>query len=381
MTNLNYNNIAVFSISGIGNTIFAVPMLRLLRQNYPDAKITLFVRFKAAKDLFGSCPYVDEINIVDYSIVKGLINKFLLIFNLRRRKYDLNITAFPSEKREKNFFSYLIGAPVRVSHKYEKEKIADLGFLQTIRISVDTTLHDLDQNLLLLQALGINITHADRRLKVWIPKDDEMFALDYLKKLLGEQKREEKIVIGFHAGSSDEFGMLHKRWGIHNFARLADMIINKYDAEVLLFGGPEEKDLKYGIAQLMKHSPVIVEKTSIQKDAALIKNCDLFVSNDSGNMNLALALGVKTIGLFGPVDSVRADLKNDKHKVIKSSVPCSPCWSIANISEPLICTQSEVICMKQITVEKVFIAVQEFLSELDKTPAFKMIERKNKVLM
>ena len=380
MTNLNYN-IAVFSISGIGNTIFAVPMLRLLRQSYPEAKITLFVRFKAAKDLLSYCSYVDEIIIVDYSVVKGLKNKLRLIFNLRRRKFELNITAFPSEKREKNFFSYLIGAPVRVSHKYIKEKITDLGFLQTARVPVDITIHDLDQNMLLLSALGIDISHADRQLQVWVPEADEMFAFAYLKKLLGEEKREKKIIIGFHAGSSDEFGMTHKRWGIHNFARLADMIIEKYNALILLFGGPEEKDLKYGTAQQMKNSPVIIEKTSIQKDAALIKNCDLFVSNDSGNMNLALALGVKTIGLFGPVGSVRADLKNEQHKVIKSPAPCSPCWSIANISEPLICTQPEVICMKQITVERVFRAVEEYLSELDKTVAHKMIERKNKVLV
>ena len=380
MTPAHYNNIAVFSISGIGNTIFAVPMLRRLRQSYPEAKITLFVRFPAAKNLLSHCPYVDDIIIVDNNTVKGLKSRFRLILDLRRKKFDLNITAFPSEKREKNLFSYLIGAHVRVAHKYINEKITDLGFLQTTRIPVDTTIHDLDQSLSLLEALGIDISRADRRLQVWVPAEDEQFAFEYLKKLLGEEKREAKIIIGFHAGSSNEFGMLHKRWGIHNFARLADMIIDKYNAAILLFGGPEEKELKHSIAGLMKHSPVIVEKTSIQKDAALIKNCDLFVSNDSGNMNLALALGVKTIGLFGPVGSVRADLKNNQHKVIESPAPCSPCWSIANISQPLVCTQPEVICMKQIAVERVFRTVEECLSELNKKPAVKAPVRRDRAL-
>lgn len=378
MTPSSYNNIAVFSISGIGNTIFAVPMLRLLRQSYPQAKITLFVRFQAAKNLLSHCPYVDDIIVVDNNTITGLKSRFRLILDLRRKKFDLNITAFPSEKKEKNFFSYLVGAPVRVAHKYINEKITDFGFLQTIRVPVDTKIHDLDQSLRLLEPLGIDMSKADRQLQVWVPEEDEIFAFEYLRKLLGDEKREEKIIIGFHAGSSNEFGMLHKRWDIHNFARLADMIIDKYNALILLFGGPEEKELKHGIARLMKHSPVIVEKTSIQKDAALIKNCDLFVSNDSGNMNLALALGVKTIGLFGPVGSVRADLKNSQHKVIESPAPCSPCWSIANISEPLVCTQPEVICMKQITVERVFCAVEECLLELKKKPVVKMPGRREK---
>ena len=357
-----YSKIAVFSISGIGNTIFAVPMLRLLRQSYPNAHISLFVRFQAAKDLLKECPYVDDIRVVNEKLVNSLKSKIGLILELRKEKFDLSITAFPSEKREKNIFSFLIGSPMRVTHKYLRDAITDLGFLQTIRVLVDITIHDLDQNLKLLDAIGIEIKNADRKLQVWIPEEDENFANNYVENILDNGKADGAILVGFHAGSSDEFGMLHKRWGTNNFAKLADMLIEKYNAKILLFGGPEEKELKNSIAVQMKHSPVIVEKTSIQKDAAIIKRCDLFISNDSGNMNLSLAVGTKTIGLFGPVGSVRANLHNEQHVVIESLVPCSPCWSLANIFEPLICTQPKVICMKQITVERVFKAADEYLA-------------------
>ncbi|MBN1352384.1 glycosyltransferase family 9 protein [candidate division KSB1 bacterium] len=362
-----FKNIAVSSISGIGNSIFAVPMLRLLRKNFPEAKITLFVRFKPARALLDECPYVDEIMVIDYSTVKSFKSKVRLICELRRRKFDLLITAFPSEKREKNLFAFLIGAGVRISHKYVNSKFSDLGFLQSVRIPVDISIHDLEQNLRLLEIIGIDTTNADRKLQIWTSEDDQTFAANYIEKLLGEGRRKDKILVGFHAGSSEEFGMTYKRWGARNFARLGNLITEKYDAKILLFGGPEEKGLKMAIAERMKVTPVIVEKTSMPKDAAIMDYLDLFVSNDSGNMNLALAVGIFTIGLFGPVDSVRADLKNEQHVVINSPAHCSPCWGLANITEPLICSLPEVICMKQIALETVFDAADKYLSKLIET--------------
>ncbi|MBN2010346.1 glycosyltransferase family 9 protein [candidate division KSB1 bacterium] len=358
---LEFKNIAVLSVSGIGNTIFAVPMLRLLRKQYPNAHIVLFVRFKAARDLFQACPYVDEIIVVDYAILKTLKERIQFVLDIRQRKFDLCIIPFPSEKRDKNIFSFLTGAPVRISNSYVIDRITDLGFLQTKRIPVDVTIHDLDQNLRILEELGIDTSNADRTLQVWVSDEDKAFAKKYLQEKLGADNLNKKLIVGFHAGSSEEFGMTYKRWAPENFARLGDMILEKYDAEILLFGGPEEKELKQAIAKSMKRTPHIIEKTSLPKDAAIMDYCHLFVSNDSGNMNLALAVGVKTIGLFGPVDSVRADLKSEQHRIIQSPAHCSPCWGLANITEPLICTQPEVICMKKIAYDSVQKIVDEYL--------------------
>jgi heptosyltransferase II len=359
--NTEFKNIAILSVSGIGNTIFAVPMLRLLRKHYPSAHIVLFVRFKAARDLFQSCPYVDEIIVIDYAIVKTLMERIKLIMEIRQRKFDLCIIPFPSEKRDKNIFSFLTGAPVRISHCYVMDRITDLGFLQTKRIPVNVTIHDLDQNLNILHELGIDISQADRSLQVWVSEEDKAFARKYLQEKLGNDNVIENLLVGFHAGSSEEFGMTYKRWDPKNFAKLGDMIVEKYHAKILLFGGPEEKELKETIAKNMKYPPYIIEKTSLPKDAAIMDYCNLFVSNDSGNMNLALAVGVKTIGLFGPVDSVRADLKNEQHRIIQSPAHCSPCWGLANITEKLVCSQSEVICMKQISFDSVKKVVEEYL--------------------
>ncbi|MCI0515544.1 glycosyltransferase family 9 protein [candidate division KSB1 bacterium] len=358
----NFKKIAVFSISGIGNTIFAVPLLRALHEHYPAAKIYLFVRFNAAKALLDNCPFLAAIEVIDAAIINTFYKKVKLIQRLRRERFDLAITAFPSEKREKNLFSFLVGAPVRVSHQYNPAPITELGFLQTHRAPVDFRVHDLEQNLQMLTMLDLDISQASRKLELWVPAAARQFAVEYLNANAGVTPGKSGILVGLHAGSSEEFGMILKRWGIQNFAALADRIIETYQAKILLFGGPEEKALKYGIAKLMRHEPIIVEKTSILKDAALMQHCQLFVSNDSGNMNLALALGVNTIGLFGPVESTRANVRQAHHKIIKSPAPCSPCWKLTNLTQPLVCTQPEVICMQQITVERVFEAVAEFLS-------------------
>ena len=362
MNNHNIKNIAVFSISGIGNTIFSVPLIRSLRRNYPYAHISVFVRFKASRDLLISCPFVDDVEVVDYSLAKSIWEKVSTIYQLRKKKFDLSIIAFPSQKREKNVFSFLVGAKLRISHKYIDEKFTNLGFLQNARYPVKKGIHDLEQNLNLLRLLNIGDNNFERKLEVCISKQDKVFAKKYLEKIV--HNRSASLLIGFHPGSSSEFGMYLKRWDIKNFALLADRISKAYNAKVFIFGGPDEKRLKIKMAKLMKFSSILVETNSIRKDAALISELDMFISNDSGNMNLSLAMGTLTVGLFGPVDSSRANLQSENMVIIKSNAKCSPCLRVENISSPLVCPYSEPICMNSITVDSVYQIIGKKLDKI-----------------
>ena len=134
-----------------------------------------------------------------------------------------------------------------------------------------------------------------------------------------------------------------------------------------MFGGPEEHGLNQEIEQLMKHKPFIVEDLSLKAVAALIQQCGIFVTNDSGLMHVSVAVGTKTIALFGPTDPSRTAPYGADHIVIERNLKCSPCWGKHNLGIGIIpCIYDNNLCMQQITVQEVFDPVAEYLQEKQK---------------
>ncbi len=352
--------IAVFGLSGIGITLLIVPMLRKLKKEFPNSKITYIVRFKQSKKLLEDCPYCDEILVCSLKEL-GSIRKILsFISNLRRRRFDISITTFPSNGVLKNIFAYLVGAKVKITHSYNIKRISSLSFLQNVRVPVDLTAHDIDQNLNLLIPLGITIENAEHTLNIWPKRKNELnrFALSFLK---DNGIGGERVIIGMHLGSSEEFGMIHRRWPVRYFAKLADMIIDKTKAKILIFGGPKEEDLKNKLKELCKNknNVIIANDLDITQVAFLIKKCSLFISNDSGLMHLAVTQDVRTIGIFGPADPRRTGPYGKEHIVIRKNLACSPCWSLENIGKRFRCTRKTIECLELLKPNEVFDVIQD----------------------
>lgn len=351
--------IAVFGLSGIGITLLIVPMLRKLKKEFPSSKITYIVRFKQSKKLLEDCPYCDEI-LVCSSKELGSIRKILnFISNLRRRKFDISITTFPSNSVLKNIFAYLVGAKVKITHSYNIKRVSNLSFLQNIRVPVDLTAHDIAQNLNLLIPIGITVENAEHTLNIWPERENGLdgFALSFLKDngIGGEE-----VIIGMHPGSSEEFGMTYKRWPVKNFAKLADMIIDASDTKILVFGGEKEESVKNKLKELCKNKNkvIIISYLDIIQVASLIKRCSLFISNDTGLMHLAVARGVKVVGIFGPTDPRRTRPSGDEHMVIRKDLACSPCWSLENIGKRFRCVRKNIDCLELLKPDEVFNTIQ-----------------------
>jgi heptosyltransferase-2/heptosyltransferase-3 len=95
---------------------------------------------------------------------------------------------------------------------------------------------------------------------------------------------------------------------------------------VIFVGSLGDLSLVEEIVGLMKTKPVIVTgKTSLQELAALLARCDLVISNDSGPVHVAAAVGTPTITIFGPSDDVKYRPLGDKHKIVKAQIDCRPC--------------------------------------------------------
>jgi len=130
-------------------------------------------------------------------------------------------------------------------------------------------------------------------------------------------------VVGLNPGAF--FGSA-KRWFADRYAAVADLLIQRLDAQILIFGSRDEKRLADEIRERMSYRPVILTgATDLPTLMALISSCHLFITNDSGPMHLAAALDTPQIALFGSTDEIATGPYSTKAQVVHKHVECSPC--------------------------------------------------------
>ena len=338
--------IVVSSITGIGSTILATPMLKALRSERPDARIILLVRYRAARELIEGGKIADEIITCDYALMKTPRERLAVIRRLRGARPDVFINAMPSNRLDKNLLAWLSGAPVRIGHRYPVRHIGNLGFLLNETVPIEIGLHDVDQNLQLLRPMEIDIERADRQPCIQPPAN----AVEAAKERLRSSGT--GPLIGLHPGSSTEFGMAGKRWPPKRFATLGRYLATRHGARILVFGGPEESELKDRVATGIGSAASVVDEP-ITTTTAIIGGLDAFVSNDSGLMHIAAATGTPTVGIFGPTDHRRTAPLGRRVAIVRAGLGCSPCWCIERLGEPFRCTRDHFECMEEISLSDV----------------------------
>lgn len=118
-----------------------------------------------------------------------------------------------------------------------------------------------------------------------------------------------------------------KCWPPERFAELADRLIARFDADVILFGAPSERDIAERIATGMRRRPVnLAGQTSIAELSAYFSRCDLFIGNDSGAMHVAAGAGVPVVAIFGSTDPEGTAPLTPRRTIIRNAPSCSPCF-------------------------------------------------------
>src|SRR5437868_6423718 len=130
------------------------PMLSLLRKAKPDAEIHILCMFHATRELFLTNPNPDHIHFFDF-INGNKIEAFLYLLHLRKLAFDVSINIYPQNRREYNFFAYLLGANKRIAIHYGHKNWQNLSWLCTDLIKEDNSYHCVEENVRLLAALGI----------------------------------------------------------------------------------------------------------------------------------------------------------------------------------------------------------------------------------
>jgi heptosyltransferase-2 len=351
--------ILVIALSGIGDALMFTPALNLLRKQLPEADIDALVMFNAVKEMYERNENISNVLHFDF-LNRGAAASLKFVLRLRR-KYDVSINVYPSNRKEYNIIQFLIGAKKRVAVKYLRRNLHEWGFLNNLSITEDDRLHNVQTNIKLIEKL-LN-TKFEEQPELYFPllSTDENYARHFL---IDKKIKNEDFVIGFHPGSATLKNHVNRRWEPEKFAALAKMIIAKYNVKILLFGGDEELNLKKKILnEINSDKAIIVSTENLPQSAALVKRCNLFVTNDSSMLHIASAMKRKVIAIIGPTNINYIHPWKTDYEIISLNLDCSPCFFYS--PRPLICNRKDIKfkCIKELDVKKVYDAVEHFISQ------------------
>jgi len=271
--------ILVIRIGPLGETLQMTPVLTTLRNSLPNAYIAMMVTSDRV-DVVSANPNLDEVITYESRIPK-------LICKLRKHHFQMALILQPTFRLV--LLTFLAGIKYRVGF------VTNSGgkLLLTTSVKNNHAQHETDRYLDIVRAVGIQ--PVAREIEMNVTKEAEQWAKDFL---IRSNTSNERLLIGINPGSF----WMNRRWAKERFAKVADTLASEYNAQILITIGPSEVGLGEEIATLMSHKPVILANTTPMRIAAVFKQFDLLISNDTGPMHIGIAVGTPTIGLFGNDD-------------------------------------------------------------------------------
>ena len=351
--------ILVVNIFGIGDVLFTTPLLRNIKKNIPDAVIG-YIANRRAEAVLKNNPYINNLYIYERDEFQAISRQSKRLFlkrgweflNLiRKEKYDLLIDL--SLNRGVGLWAWVAGIPQRVGFNYKKR---GLFLTKKIKFAGYEDRHVVEYYLGLLEELGWKVDPAPMDLP--ITQEDELWA-DFFLRQQGSPADDPKIAIVPGGGASWGKDAVYKRWPAEKYAQLADKIFANLKTPIILLGDEKERGLCEQIADLMKHKVIMAcGQTTIGQCSALFKQCALAVVNDGGPLHIAVASGIPTIAIFGPVnENVYGPYPRANHFVVTHDIACRPCYHQFRRA-----SCDHLSCLNNIEVNDVFQKVNEALN-------------------
>jgi lipopolysaccharide heptosyltransferase II len=324
----------------IGDVVLTTPIVRAVREHYPEAFIA-YLGDAEAVSLLEHNPYLNE--IIPYNFSKSsLIEQPRVIFQLRKRKFDIAIDLFSNPRSA--LLMYASGAKMRIG-----KDVKGRGNLYTHRIRDDGKPKTaIEFHYQYLVPLGIEPKHF--RTEIFLTEDEKREARNYLK---WQDVDLAKPIIGLHPGAT----WPAKMWQWEKFADLIDLLRAKLDAQVIVTQGPKDKELIDKISQRATGNFVPLPMMRVRQLAAIISQCTVYISNDAAPMHISVAVGTKTIGIFGPGEENIWFPYSPPHVALRKDVPCHPCHLDFCNREG----DGFMECMKLLSVKEVFEEIKKRL--------------------
>lgn len=343
--------ILVYQVGNIGDLIVSTPVYRALRKKFPEAEITLLSSSGSKKHISAEeiIKPLNYFNNIQTFIPKDFVSwkhYYYFFRNIRKERYDL-IVYLPSNLwktfhicRDVVFF-FLTGIKYGIGFQVFE------GYHYYLKYNAFPK-NELERLFDLLKPLGIE--NGNKQPEFAISKENVEFILNYLSQYkIGTNRVKIAVMPGGKYPS--------RLWPSQYFIELIDQINENFSVDIILLGGESEKELTEKIKNQTKMKPLDTSGSlTIHQSGALIKQCDLLITNDSGPMHIASAVGTPTVSIFSAVDIPFLWYPSgNSHRIFYNKVDCSPCFQQK-------CDNH--ICMESISVESVYEAVKEQLCKL-----------------
>lgn len=356
--------ILVVRLDLIGDLVMSLPVVRVLKQTYPDAEIDLLATPASAK-IITSDPDLRTVISYDPNIWRRPVAMLrarnwrearALRQRLRAERYDLAVSVFGPWAA---ILALLSDAPRRVGYGKESYPGLMTDSVAGAHWQPGERLHEIDYGLRLAQAAGAQVRPQDRSLNLYVA----LQPLQEVEQLLRQEGwRADRPLVACHVTSNNGQS---KRWPIPYWATLIRRLIEEDEANVVLTGAPVDLPIIETILARVKsaRSPInLAGRTSLAQLAALLRRSDILITGDSGPMHVAAAVGTPLIAIHGPTDPVHSGPISPLATVLRSDIWCSPCY---NARGPADCRFFTTQCMKDITPDQVLRTIHEKLASLE----------------
>ncbi|MDD5128773.1 MAG: lipopolysaccharide heptosyltransferase II [Candidatus Omnitrophica bacterium] len=339
-----YKRILIVRTDRIGDVLLSTPVIKALRQKYPQAYISMIVS-PYARDIVEANPYLDEVIIYDKDIKhKSWMRSLKFASRLRKKRFDLAVILHPTNRM--HLIAFLAGIPLRLGYNRK------FGFLNNLRkkhSKQEGLRHEAEYNLDLFKELGISGNARD--LFMPIKEESEEWARDLLA---SNGIKETDKLLAINPGASCP----SKIWPADRFAQVAEILAKQYNLKILVVAGAKDIPQANMVARKLGDKALNLSgKTSLSHLASMLKRCSLFISNDSGPVHIASSLGVPVISIFGRnqpgLSPRRWGPLGKRDKYLHKDIGCIQCLAHN--------CKKEFACLKAISVDDVLSAAESIL--------------------
>ena len=368
----DFQNILLIKLSAMGDVVQTIPLLNKLRRRYPAARLDWLVT-PAIAELLRHNPAIT--NVIEFSRdewsapwrLTPFASAARLIATLRAAEYDL-VLDLQGQLRSA-VFAFASGAPVRIgfdkpradvwqasprkipeeARKHAWQGAREGSWLAyTDHIPVPTLdVHPVERYLGVGPMLGLDESAPDFSFPI---PPEASGRIDALLDYYGIAKAR---IIAMAPGTNWET----KEWRRDAFAEVARHFLQKNYA-VTLIGSDRERAVCEAVARLAPGAVNLAGETTLPELAALMRRAMIAVTNDSGPMHLAVALGRAVTSIFGPTDPLWAGPYRRDGAVLRVDLPCSPCY-LRQLSR---CMHGHA-CMHDVTANAVIDRVETLLAK------------------
>jgi heptosyltransferase I len=311
--------------SSLGDIVHAMPVVAAVKQQWPLVQLTWLVKRQWA-DIVQRIEGVDAVWPVDPAVASWVRQAI----SLRAQQFDVVIDL--QGLLRSALVARATGCVQRVGFANGRE---GSPWLYTHRVAVPTPdMHAVDRYLLVASALGISV-QDEPQFRFRRPPQD-VTALRELFRRKGIDLDAPWVAMNVSARWQT------KRWPASSFAAAATQLAARGIGPLVVIGGPEEREVSEQVRSLASCPMVdLTGHTAIGVLPALLSKACVLITNDSGPMHVAAAVGTPVVSLFGPTSAVRTGPYGMRHTVLTQDLPCRPCFSrVCRNAVPMECLAS-----------------------------------------